>query len=284
MSTLTPFPDMSPVPRVLVEVQPGEFPAGAVTVSLSRTAEGRSFAVRGGQRLPAGSPAVVVDAEAPFGVVSSYTVLGFDAAGNMVGSMPVGSVTLECDLTVVQQPLDARLSVVVERLWDTGRDVERPTPFDLSWSQGQSLPGLVGLGPRRGVVGVQWELAVASHDVADRLQDTLGDHDQPQLPVWLIRTPVDKVHPSRTQRIPRVFFCAVSELHELDTYRLTDTGQVHFVATTTEVRPPAPGITSTALTHSDIKALFTTHTEVKAQYATHSDIKRDTSLIGAGDA
>lgn len=284
MTGLTSFSDMAPVPRVLVDVSPDEFPPGSVTVSLSRTAEGRTFDVRGGVRLPAGSPAVVTDVEAPFGVVSSYTVTGFDVDGNVVGSLPVGSVTLACDMTVIQQPLDARLSVAVERLWDTGRSLSRETPFQIMYPQGQALPGLVGLGPRRGLQGVEWEILASSHEDADRLQSTLGAYEDRQLPVWLVRTPVDVAHPARTQRIPRVFFCAVLSLVETDTYRLADTGEVRFIAVTTEASPPAVGITATVLTHSDVAALFATHTEVKEQYATHSDLKRDTSLIGAADA
>jgi hypothetical protein len=282
-ATLTPFPDMSPVPRVLIDVPVAAFPSGSVTVSLTRTAEGRTFDVRGGQRLPASSPAIVTDPEAPFGVVSSYTILGHDADGNIVGSWPVGDVTLEFDGTVIQQPLDPRLSVQVERMWETGTVLNRPTPFESAYPQGHVLPGLVGLGPRRGLQGVEWNVVTANHADADMLQATLGTYDTPQLPIWLIRTPVDHVNPTRVQRVPRVFFCSVS-LTELDTYRLTDTSLVHFAAVTTEVRPPAAGITAAVLTHSDMKVFFSTHTEVKNQYATHSDVKRDTSLIGAADA
>lgn len=283
-AALTPFADMSPVPRVVLDIPASMFPPGSVTVGLTRTADGRTFDVRGGQALPAGVPAVVTDAEAPFGVVSAYTVTGYDATGNIIGSIPVGSVILEFDEVVIQQPLDARLSAVVDRLRETGTATSRETPFQIAYPQGSALPGMVGLGPRRGFAGVEWELLVDSHETADRLQATLGTYDEPQLPVWLIRTPVDTKNPSRTQRIPRVFFCAVTSLVEHDTYRLTDTGFVRFTAVTTEVNPPVPGITATVLTHSDIKALFTTHTEVKAQYATHSDLKRDQSLIGAADA
>lgn len=281
MSTLTPFSDMAPVPRVLVDVPVSEFPAGSVTVSLTRTAEGRTFNVRGGQRMPVASPVVVLDLEAPFGVESSYTVLGFDAAGGVVGSWPVGSVTLEFDGVVIQQPLDPRLSVNIERMRETGRSINRPTPFDLVYPQGQVLPGLIGLGPRRGMTGVEWELLASSHEDADRLQETLGTHDTPQLPIWLVRTPVDLVHPSRTQRIPRVFFCAVSSLTELDTYRLSDIGVVHFTAVTTEVSPPAAGITGAVLTYSDVGVFYGTYSALGAAYATYSDIKRDTSLVGA---
>ncbi|WP_431791529.1 hypothetical protein [Microbacterium paraoxydans] len=43
MSTLTAFADMSPVPRVLVDVPVEDFPAGSVTVSLQSTVEGRTM-------------------------------------------------------------------------------------------------------------------------------------------------------------------------------------------------------------------------------------------------
>lgn len=277
MSSLTSFTDMAPVPRVLVDVPVVEFPAGSVTVSLTRTSEGRTFDVRGGQGLPATTPAIVLDPEPAFGVESSYTVMGYDATGRFVGSWPVGSVTLDVSFTVIQQPLDPRLSARVDRLEGTGFELARSTPGGVAYPQGSVLPGLVGLGPRRGLQGVSLEIVAESEEASDSLQATLGDYNNPQLPVWLVRTPPD-------QRIPRVFFCHVPELVEVDTYRHTGSGFTHFRATVTEVRPPVVSISAAVLTHSDMKALFSTHTEVKALYATHSDIKRDTSLIGAADA
>lgn len=277
MSTLTPFVDMNPVPRVLVDVPVVEFPAGSVAVSLTRTAEGRTFKVRGGQMLPAGSPAIVLDPEVPFGVESSYTVLGHDAAGNVIGSFPVGTVTLEFDGCVIQQPLDARLSVLVTPLLGFAPSTARATPGDVSYPQGRALPGLVGLGPRRGVQGLPIEVMVSSFADADMLQATLGGYEDRQLPVWLVRTPPDV-------RIPRVLFCHVPELVETDVTRSTAGVTVLYSATVTEVKPPAEGISGAVLTHSDMKVFFATHTQVKAAYVTHSDVKRDTSLIGAADA
>ncbi len=274
MSTLTPFTDMAPVPRVLIDVPVGEFPAGSVSVSLVRTCEGRTMDVRGGQRLPAGSPVVVLDPEPGFGVENAYTILGHDAQGAVVGSWPLGSVVVACDKVVIQQPLDPRLSVEVVRMAGTASALSRETPGELVYPQGQVLPGLVGLGPRRGLQKVPISVKVGSSADADTLQETLGTYTQRQLPVWLIRTPPG-------QRIPRILFCRVAELVELDDSWWTD--EVRFTATITEVRPPAAGIAGIALTHSDMKVFFASHTQVKARYATHSDVKRDTSLIGAAD-
>lgn len=277
MSSLTPFTDMAPVPRVLVDVPVVEFPVGSVTVSLTRTSEGRTFDVRGGQRLPAASPAIVIDPEAGFGVESQYTLLGRDADGAVVGSWPIGSVVLDVSVTVVQQPLDPRLSAVVDRREGTGFELSRAAPGGPMYPQGRVLPGLVGLGPRRGLAGVTLDLVAESAEAADALQSTLGSYEKPQLPVWLVRTPPD-------QRIPRVFFCHVPELVELDTYRHTGSGFTHFSASVTEVRPPAAGITASVLRYSDVQVFYSTYSAVKAAYATYSDVKRDTSLVGASNA
>lgn len=235
------------------------------------------MAVRGGQRLPAGTPAIVLDPEPGFKVTSSYTVMGYDADGNVVGSRPIGSTIVNFDGVVIQQPLDPRLSVQVKRLVSTASEIVRETPGQLVYPQGQSLPGLVGLGPRRGVENVALDLFVATYEDADALQDTLGTYDSPQLPVWLVRTPPG-------QRLPRILFCHVPKLTEIGINGHIGMEYVQLSAVVTEVRPPAAGISAAVLTHSDMKVFFTTHTQVKARYVTHSDVKRDTSLIGAANA
>lgn len=274
---LTPLTDMNPVPRVLVDAPVSLFPVGSVTVSLTRTSEGRTFDVRGGQRMSASAPAIVTDPEPGFGVVSSYTVVGYDVAGKEIGSFPVGTVTVAYSKVVIQQPLDPRLAATVDRLDGTAFELTRSTPGQLAYAQGRVLPGMIGLGPRRGLEGVTLNLVAESAEEADNLQATLGTYDEPQLPVWLVRTPPGK-------RMPRVFFCHVPELVELDTYGVTNTGFVHFQANVTEVMPPAAGIAGAGLTYSDIAVMFATYTALGAAYATYSDIKRDTSLVGAADA
>lgn len=277
MSTLTPFADMAPVPRVLIDVPVSEFPAGSVTVSLRSTCAGRTMAVRGAQRLSATSPIIVVDPEPGFGVPTAYTVVGHDVAGEVVGTWPIGSVTVDFDGVVIQQPLDPRLSVQVVRVSGWAPTLTRRTPGQLVYPEGNSLPGLVGLGPRRGIEGSAIEVLVDSFEAADMLQQTLGTYETRQLPVWLVRTPPG-------DRMPRIFFCHVPALEEQAVSGSANPGDVLFRATVTEVRPPAVSVSAAVLTYSDVAVFFGTYSALGAAYATYSDIKRDTSLIGAADA
>ncbi|WP_236610975.1 hypothetical protein [Microbacterium sp. UCD-TDU] len=232
--------------------------------------------VRGGKRLPVTSPIILVDPEPGFGVANAYTIIGRNSTGDVVGSWPIGSVVVNCDRVVIQQPLDPQLAVEVKRLAGMAATLTRETPGSLVYPQGEGLPGFVGLGPRQGLKDVPLLIRVESTADADMLQRTLGTYgDDRQLPIWLVRTPPG-------QRLPRIFFCRVRELEELDSSWWSD--RVQFRTSVTEVRPPAVSVSGIALTHSDMKVFFATHTQVKARYATHSDIKRDTSLIGAADA
>lgn len=277
MTTFTPFADMNPVPRVLVDVPVSEFPAGSVTVSLQSTCEGRTIDVRGGQRLPASSPVVVLDPEPGFGVPTAYTLTGFDAAGVVVGSRQLGSVTVEFAGTVIQQPLDPRLSALVELMKGTGAELSRSTPGGPVYPQSSVLPGMVGLGPRRGLQRVPLVINTLTDEDAAALDATLGTYDTPQLPVWLVRTTPDG-------HLPRRFFCHVPELVKDDMFLGSDLGRVRFSATVTEVRPPVAGITSAGLTWSDVRVFYSTWSQLRAAYSTWSDLKRDTSLVGAADS
>ena len=277
MSVLTPFTDMNPVPRVLVDVPVSEFPAGSVTVSLQSTVDGRTIDVRGGQRKPASSPLIVLDPEPGFMVPTSYTLFGFDAAGKVVGSRPVGSVTVLFSGTVIQQPLDPRLSAQVELLRGTASELSRSTPGGAVYPQGRVLPGMVGLGPRRGLQGIPLLLDTLTDDAAVALDATLGTYDTPQLPVWLVRTVPDG-------HLPRRLFCHVPELVKHDTFLGLTPGRARFSTVVTEIKPPAAGIAATGLTYADVAVFFSTYSALGAAYATYSDIKRDTSLVGAADS
>lgn len=274
MSSLTPYADMGPVPRVEVVVDPADLIASTDTVTFRRRAEGRTFFVRGGVSRPAATTVVAMDYEAPFHTESVYEAMCFDAAGVYMGTSQLDSVTLEYDGTVIQQPMNPKLSVEVKRLIATAANIARPTPGELVYTENQGLGKLIGLGPRRGVVDLELDLLVSSHEAADALQATLGTYEVPQLQVWLVRTPPP-------MRIPRVLFCSVPQLNELEVNNHLGLSDVRFGATVAEVLPPAPGLSPAVLRYPDVGAVFADYSDVGAVYTLYSDIARDQSLVGA---
>ncbi len=279
MSSLEAFPDMAPVPRVEVVVDPSDLMAGTATATLRRSHLERSnwqrqFLVRGAVDRPAGTPIVAMDYEAPFGVESLYEALCYNEAGTYLGAVQLGSATLEFAGTVIQQPLNPRLAVQVTRLAAMAAPVAQSAPGDLVYPEDESFAVLVGTGPRRGVEAFNVAVRTDTVEAADALQGTLGNPDNRQLQAWLIRTPPP-------QRIPRVFFCAVPQLVEDDRTVRLGGGQVAFRAVVTEIQPPAPGRMPAVLRYSDIAAVYGTYSAVGDVYTLYSDIARDQSLVGA---
>lgn len=274
MSSLTPHTDMVPVPRVEVVVDPGDLLPGTASITIRHRGDGREFFVRGAIDRSGVATVVAFDYEAPFRVEAVYEVLCFSSAGDYIGAVLIGSTTVECDLTVIQQPLDPKLNAVVRRLRATAETVSREARAELVDIEGEALPSLVGTGPRRGVSGLLLDLFVDSHEMADRLQATLGTYAQPQPQVWLVRTPPP-------MRIPRVLYCHVPALTEVEVNNHLGMSSIRFQATVTEVPQPAPGVSPAVLRYSDVEALYADYSDVEAVYTLYSDIQRDSSLIGA---
>lgn len=274
MSSLTPFPTMGPVPRVEVVVDPADLITDTATATFTRRAENRTFEVRGGVDRSAGSTIVAMDFEAPFGVESLFEARCHDEDGVYMGTVQLDTATLDYAGTVIQQPLNPKLCTEVQLLRATAAAVTRPTPGELVYPENEPLAKLIGLGPRRGVTGLDLEILADTHEIADALQATLGTYESPQLQMWLVRTPPP-------MRIPRVFFCAVPELVELEVNNHLGGSRVRFVASVTESRPPAPGLSPAVLRYSDIEAVYASYSDIEAVYTLYSDIQRDQSLVGA---
>lgn len=280
MSSLTPLPDMGPVPRIEVLVDPADLLTDTVSATIRRRhldgASGpRTFDVRGGVRKQAESTLVVMDFEAPFQVQSLFEAACYDEDDVYMGSVQLDTATLNYSGTVIQHPFDPRISLSVRRLSGTAETVAFGSSGEVVYPDAPGLGNIVGFGGGRGVVGLPVDLLVDGHDNADMLHATLGTYEKPRLKAWLVRTPPP-------MRIPRVLFCWVPDLVEVDLDVRNGGSAVRFQATLTEIEPPAPGLSPAVLRHSDVKALFSTHTEVEAVYTLHSDIKRDQSLVGAG--
>lgn len=274
MTSLTAYNDMLPVPRVEIVVTTPSLIATTATITLRAKADGRTFEVRDGIRVPAATTVVRFDYEPAFNVPSVYEALCYNAAGVYLGAVRLGTVTVACDLTVLQQPLDPRRNAIVGVLAESARAIERPASGELVWPDGAEFPVMVGQGPRRGIVGMTYSVYTDTLAMANRLQATLGGYDDRQLQMWLIRSP-------NRIRLPRKLFCGVANFVEADVNLRIGKEGIRFTASLTEMAPPAPGRSPSVLRYSDVGAVFSTYSALGATYTLYSDIARDQSLVGA---
>lgn len=273
--TLTAKTDLVPVPRVEISIGVADVPAGTDLITLWRISDGREYRVRDGIGRVMVSTVSLVDVEAARGTLSVYEAECWDG-GLPLGRVAVGSVTLpfvgDANTVIIQQPLDPALSVEVIKLDGTWPELTRATPGDLVFTEGAVLPTYVGFGPRRGLQGVEVDLAVSSRAQANALHATLGTYSDPQLPIWLIR--------GDGTFLPRIFFCRVAALTEVDIdVRMGDEWS-GFRATVDEVAPPAPAIVNSILSYDDLDAGYASYTTMDSAYASYDAKDRDYTLAG----
>jgi hypothetical protein len=271
---LTVFTDMAPVPRVQVDLLPADLLATTTTITVRATANGRQFDVRGAVLIPATTAEVVFDYEPTFDGLNVYEAACYNASGVYLGVIPLGSVLVPFDGTVVQQPLDPRLGVSVIPLAGSAKDLQRPTTGEPVWPDNARFPVIVSSGPRRGLVDVPLVLSTLTLADADVLQSTLGDYDRDLPAVWLVRS-------STLVRLPPKLFARVAGFTETDFDVALDGETLTFTATLTEIEPPLVGTAPAVLRYADVGAVYSTYSGLGAVYTKYSDIKRDQSLVGA---
>lgn len=271
MSSLTPLPDYNPVPRVEIELEAGDVPVGTAFITIIATIEGRAFEVRGAIEQGWAGADSFLDMEAAFGVPIAYTLVTMDVNKTVLARTSLGTTQVDCTDTLIQQPLNPQLNAIVARLAATGGEVRRGVDADTRYPEGFALPVVTARSPRRGITGLNLDLLVESGTMADALWSTLGTQDAPELPVWLVRTPPP-------HRIPRVLFCYVPELVEVDLS--WGRNLARFTATVDEVQPPAPGLIVPLLEYADLDAAYATYADRDAAYDTYAEGDADWSLAG----
>lgn len=274
--TVTPQPDGSPVPNVLVVIE--DVDPETLVVNLYRIADGRTYLVRGGIRRYAVGGTSIVDWEAPFGVPITYRAEMFSDvdATQSLGFTEGTETLLDVRQAWFHQPLSPSLAFRPTMLWGTGLDRVRSTPGDLVYAQGAELATWVG-GQRQGLAEVPFVL-LTDREGADQAQATFGRYGTNQSAVLCIRTPKD-------MRIPRTFYAVVSQVKETTLNRPGVGEAVQFDFTATEARPPAPGLVAAALRRMDIDATYPTRDQRAAAYLTRLQRDSDYTLAGvAGDA
>ena len=253
-----------------------EVPEGTEQVTVWRRSQGRSFKVRGAVSRPILGLGGVLDHEAGLNVASSYELECF-AGGQLVGRVSLGAVTLpwvgDPNAVLVQQPLNPNLNATVVNLEDSWRTLTREAPGRSVAVEGRGFPRVVASGPRGGVTGVDLDFGAPSRGHAEAVWATLGDEENPQLPVWLVRSPGGF--------LPSVFFAQVGALAEEDLDVRNGGGWSRFRAVVDEVAPPAPGLVVASLTYDDLAAVFPTYEEMAEALPRYSDWSSAWQYAGA---
>lgn len=268
----TPFTNASPVPRVQVVMS--DLPAG--TVTLLRTAEGRTMAVRGGVRIPTvGGVVPVMDFECPFRTETTYKGEMFSPLGVSLGFTPTVSTMLHVWDYWIQQPLDPSLSVLLELRPNAAASLSRKASGSVVYAQNSMVGRWIG-GTNRGLQGVSMDAVSLTEDESAMMRRIFGTYDTPQLPVVLIRSPPGLL------KVPRVLFLAIPDPIEQDfTVRLGG-DMTDWLLQGDEVLPPTPGLIVPILTLDDISAAYPSGLDsISATYPDFLSLSTDYSIAGA---
>lgn len=268
--TLTPLPDAAPAPRMQVLVD--DLDVAVTTITLTRTAEGRSMDVRGAVRVAVSGGFQILDIECGFNIPSTYRAEMFAADGSSLGFTPIATDTLTADGCWVHNPLYPEGAVSIDITDESGRSLTRKTNAERFEPEGRSLAILV-TGRRRGLESVDLYFETDDPVVAEGFETMIGDYNTPTVPILCVRTPpfLD---------IPRTFFAGVLapsrtpvNVHMGGTLRGW-TSQVD------EAAPPFPGIIMPLLSRDDVDAAFASRDLLDAAYGRRLDIDRDFSKAG----
>lgn len=303
--TLTARPDMNPVPRVEIELQEyvtydggsadtvvvgsldgggasstgpavstgGAFlrfvdvPAGTQRVTLWRRDGRQRREVRGAINVPFSTAKFgALDREAGRGSENAYELDCHTDVGTtetiLLGSIVTPAPEDPAE-TIIQQPFNPALNAVVTETAANVESITRSAATEALYVEGGGYPRLVGFGPRQSRSSVTLSFEVDTRAAASAVWATLGDEDNPQLAAWLIRS----MHPL----LPRVFFCEVADLQEQDVDMAYGGSRSRFVATVTEIEPPAPGLAVPVVRYSDLAAVFGTYSAIAQALPRYSD-------------
>lgn len=254
-------------------------PAGTDAITLWWSSEDRSDVVPGAIKRAVTGSFGHLDVEAGFDVPTRYEAECF-ADGQSLGRVSLGSVTLpwtgDPDGCLVQQPLNPYLHAQVVNMDGSWPSLTREAPGEVVRTQGAVYPSVVSYGPRQAAQDVSIVFGAPTREVAAQVRATLGTPDQPQLPVWLVR--------SHQGILPRRFYAHVRSLKETDLDIHDALEQwAEFSSTVVEVARPAPGLQVSVLSYDDLDVSYPDYTARDAAYDSYDAMDTDWSLAGAAN-
>lgn len=253
-----------------------DIPAGTDTVTLWWVSERRTDVVPGAVRRPLSTSFGHLDVEAGFDVSTRYDMECFQGS-SFLGRVTLGETTLPWDGPedgcLVQQPLNPYLWASVTNMDGSWPSLTFEAPGELVRVQGEMFPTLVSTGPRQAAQDVALRFGTSSRESMERLRATLGDQNDMQLPVWLVR--------AHQGILPRRFYGHVKSLTQTDEGYTGDEWWSEFSAAVTEIARPAPGLQLAPLSYDDLDVSYASYTERDAAYTSYDAMDTDFSLAGA---
>lgn len=263
---LVAYPD-APTPYVVASFD--SLAAGTQTITVSRTAAGRTMEVRGGIDLFAVGGAQVIDYEPPNGIPSTYQAEQFDVNGVSLGNTPANTITISWAGTVVHQPLNPALVIRPRLFLDSAADIVNPSPGSTVWPEGATVGRTIG-GQRTGLQGTKIRLRMNTATDAQTFSDMFGSYSTDYPSILCIRTPPNVP-------LPPVLFASCLNPHRV---QYGNGALITYEMTVDEVAPPAPGLIIPLLRREDIDAAYPTRAARAAAYATRLARDTDYSLAG----
>lgn len=213
-----------------------------------------------------------VDWECGFNRATAYRVEMFDTDGASLGFLPQTTVELGSEFTWVHNHLDPRAAVRVRATNKAMSELDRPHDAELVYPRGRPYGVVVGSG-RRGLVGMNFELATDTSEDADRVQALIGSASAPLPPVLCIRKGMNEL----SARIPHTLTLFVPTITEA---RVGHRGINLQQMVGSQASPPSPAIGIPLLTRADLSAAYATRAARSADNLTRAAASRRWDLAG----
>lgn len=129
-STVTPFADMAPSPRVKVFIDSADLNVSTSTITVHQISVAGDIEVRNMKRVASAGGFAATDYEPPLGVPITYRVMQYNASGVELGYVLslVTQVDIDPTKAVLSDPLAPGTAVMVNALADFGGTLKRERP------------------------------------------------------------------------------------------------------------------------------------------------------------
>jgi len=260
-STVTPYADMDPSPRVGVLIDAADLNVSTVTITVYRSGPWGQFPVRGAEGVASAGGFFVTDYEPPVGVALTYTVEQFDAGGASLGfalSLPT-QVNIALGQVVFSDPLAPANAVMVDGRSDFAGVVKRSRDTAIYRVGGRTV-ALSGLQSK--VQQVSLRCSTRTIAAADALASILAES------VVLVRTMPDSV------RIPSAVYAVVPDVVEVPQDVQWGGAWIVWDIDGHELDRPGLEVLVPTYTWQDLIDYYATWTALIAAYPTWLDVSR----------